>query len=208
GWFRYPEHALSAVFIRIVQELVHLRLVDPVGEHLGTDLLPALGERVRHVLEEHQPEHELLVLRGVHRAPQLVRGLPQGVPQLGHGGYAGQGVLPEAGLPSRRHAAPYRLDGGGVVPAKVNLPCTSPVVAIRHSSSTVSISRRARSLRASAAASSSSNRATSADGSFGNCTSSRRAGGRTAPARSEEHTSELQSRENLVCRLLLEKKKN
>src|SRR6266511_4854481 len=27
------------------------------------------------------------------------------------------------------------------------------------------------------------------------------------PARSEEHTSELQSRENLVCRLLLEKKK-
>src|SRR5436309_10248869 len=38
-------------------------------------------------------------------------------------------------------------------------------------------------------------------------------GGRAAPAarssgsRSEEHTSELQSRENLVCRLLLEKKK-
>src|SRR5436309_8689969 len=27
-------------------------------------------------------------------------------------------------------------------------------------------------------------------------------------ARSEEHTSELQSRENFVCRLLLEKKKN
>src|SRR5690606_40672700 len=30
---------------------------------------------------------------------------------------------------------------------------------------------------------------------------------RPARARSEEHTSELQSRENLVCRLLLEKKK-
>src|SRR6266511_1279729 len=30
----------------------------------------------------------------------------------------------------------------------------------------------------------------------------------TRPTRSEEHTSELQSRENLVCRLLLEKKKN
>src|SRR5690606_41092705 len=29
-----------------------------------------------------------------------------------------------------------------------------------------------------------------------------------ATIRSEEHTSELQSRENLVCRLLLEKKKN
>src|SRR2546427_3421003 len=30
----------------------------------------------------------------------------------------------------------------------------------------------------------------------------------TATARSEEHTSELQSQSNLVCRLLLEKKKN
>src|SRR5688572_31075478 len=29
----------------------------------------------------------------------------------------------------------------------------------------------------------------------------------TSPARSEEHTSELQSQSNLVCRLLLEKKK-
>src|SRR5436309_9700637 len=36
------------------------------------------------------------------------------------------------------------------------------------------------------------------------------AGANTAgvSGRSEEHTSELQSRENLVCRLLLEKKKN
>src|SRR6266513_5389328 len=32
-------------------------------------------------------------------------------------------------------------------------------------------------------------------------------GPRTCPARSEEHTSELQSRFDLVCRLLLEKKK-
>src|SRR6266511_6436465 len=31
---------------------------------------------------------------------------------------------------------------------------------------------------------------------------------RTSNGRSEEHTSELQSRENLVCRLLLETKKN
>src|SRR2546430_3979466 len=31
--------------------------------------------------------------------------------------------------------------------------------------------------------------------------------GSSAPARSEEHTSELQSQSNLVCRLLLEKKK-
>src|SRR2546430_5956058 len=33
-------------------------------------------------------------------------------------------------------------------------------------------------------------------------------GGRGAASRSEEHTSELQSQSNLVCRLLLEKKKN
>src|SRR5690606_41604075 len=31
--------------------------------------------------------------------------------------------------------------------------------------------------------------------------------GASSPVRSEEHTSELQSRENLVCRLLLEKNK-
>src|SRR3989442_11275326 len=35
----------------------------------------------------------------------------------------------------------------------------------------------------------------------------RRAGARTCSSRSEEHTSELQSRPHLVCRLLLEKKK-
>src|SRR5690606_41817991 len=35
----------------------------------------------------------------------------------------------------------------------------------------------------------------------------REPGGHVQRARSEEHTSELQSRENLVCRLLLEKKK-
>src|SRR2546422_7577512 len=35
-----------------------------------------------------------------------------------------------------------------------------------------------------------------------------RARGDTGPFRSEEHTSELQSRLHLVCRLLLEKKKN
>src|SRR3712207_8521375 len=33
-------------------------------------------------------------------------------------------------------------------------------------------------------------------------------GNHPAPVRSEEHTSELQSRQYLVCRLLLEKKKN
>src|SRR2546427_8373651 len=39
-------------------------------------------------------------------------------------------------------------------------------------------------------------------------TYSTRAPRATRPARSEEHTSELQSQSNLVCRLLLEKKKH
>src|SRR5256885_8851472 len=40
------------------------------------------------------------------------------------------------------------------------------------------------------------------------CGSPRPSSGRRPPPRSEEHTSELQSPCNLVCRLLLEKKKN
>src|SRR2546426_8769563 len=40
------------------------------------------------------------------------------------------------------------------------------------------------------------------------CARGARAGGPRGSARSEEHTSELQSPCNLVCRLLLEKKKN
>src|SRR5207302_11469417 len=42
-------------------------------------------------------------------------------------------------------------------------------------------------------------------GFFGADDQLRLVGDITAEARSEEHTSELQSRENLVCRLLLEK---
>src|SRR3712207_8633022 len=42
----------------------------------------------------------------------------------------------------------------------------------------------------------------------GDAASSARAGRAARSARSEEHTSELQSRQYLVCRLLLEKKKN
>src|SRR2546430_8146522 len=40
------------------------------------------------------------------------------------------------------------------------------------------------------------------------CTSRHAGRGRHPAVRSEEHTSELQSQSNLVCRLLLEKKKN
>src|SRR3989442_15137505 len=40
-----------------------------------------------------------------------------------------------------------------------------------------------------------------------NCRRTRKAGAKRREIRSEEHTSELQSRPHLVCRLLLEKKK-
>src|SRR3712207_8340898 len=42
---------------------------------------------------------------------------------------------------------------------------------------------------------------------YGVCFLSHQVGGFLGAARSEEHTSELQSRQYLVCRLLLEKKK-
>src|SRR5688572_1596884 len=45
------------------------------------------------------------------------------------------------------------------------------------------------------------------DQGFGDLFVIRVAGNIVAPSRSEEHTSELQSQSNLVCRLLLEKKK-
>src|SRR2546430_5002604 len=45
-------------------------------------------------------------------------------------------------------------------------------------------------------------------GTSGKGTAAARFGRRPVPHRSEEHTSELQSQSNLVCRLLLEKKKN
>src|SRR5260370_2810420 len=43
---------------------------------------------------------------------------------------------------------------------------------------------------------------------FPRCSVARHQGGTTQTGRSEEHTSELQSHLNLVCRLLLEKKKD
>src|SRR5690606_41691249 len=46
------------------------------------------------------------------------------------------------------------------------------------------------------------------EGAIQECVGAGAAGARGVTERSEEHTSELQSRENLVCRLLLEKKKH
>src|SRR2546427_9648394 len=61
-----------------------------------------------------------------------------------------------------------------------------------------------RSARSSPSTSGSSRRTPTSPRSF----RSSFARGTSSSARSEEHTSELQSQSNLVCRLLLEKKKN
>src|SRR5699024_4823990 len=61
-----------------------LILTEPVRDKVRRDLLTTLVERVRHVLEKHQAQHDVLVLRRVHGTPQLVRRLPQGVLELLH----------------------------------------------------------------------------------------------------------------------------
>src|SRR3712207_8806925 len=70
--------------------------------------------------------------------------------------------------------------------------------------STPTTSSAAPSRRSTGAARTSPPRTAPSSAACGSRSSTRRPG---TPARSEEHTSELQSRQYLVCRLLLEKKK-
>ena len=53
GVLRHPEHAFALVLVHVVEERLDPRLGHAVGEHIGADLLAALGEGVGHVLEEH-----------------------------------------------------------------------------------------------------------------------------------------------------------
>src|SRR5438445_10354078 len=85
---------------------------------------------------------------------------------------------------------------------EVRLPPSARVLA---SSCAVTLSRPSRRARASVATSTSFCFA-KASHAF-NSLSSRVSRSRSIGTRSEEHTSELQSRQYLVCRLLLEKKK-
>ena len=79
-----PEDVVAGVLVDVVELTADLRLVPPVGEQLGLDLLATLVEGVGDVLEEDEPEDDVLVLRRVHRAAQLVGGLPQRVLELLH----------------------------------------------------------------------------------------------------------------------------
>src|SRR5690606_40649064 len=78
---------------------------------------------------------------------------------------------------------------------------TSPAATARDRFLMVSIRLPVRPMRLKSASAKTSGRGNSHCRPSGPCT------GVPRVERSEEHTSELQSRENLVCRLLLEKKK-
>jgi hypothetical protein len=79
---RHPKDVLGQVLVAVLHHLVAHARVAHVIVVLGVcrpqaELLVALGERVRDVLEKHQPEDDVLVLGGVHVAAHLVGGGPQ-----------------------------------------------------------------------------------------------------------------------------------
>ena len=84
GVGRHPEDALGAVLVRVfrVRALVHL------GFELGVGFLEGVGD----VLEEDQAEDDVLVLGGVHAAPQGVGHPPQLGPVVGDDGVARFGL--------------------------------------------------------------------------------------------------------------------
>src|SRR5436309_7388383 len=96
-------------------------------------------------------------------------------------------MCPTTGMPASR-IAPTRLSVG---PARSSLTASAPP----------SLTKR------TAFSSADSSEIWNEPNGMSATTSERVAPRLTARVRSEEHTSELQSRENLVCRLLLEKKK-
>jgi hypothetical protein len=88
------EDAGALVLLRVVDEHRDLVVVHALRAQVGLDRGAPLDVGVGDVLEEHQPEDDVLVLRGVHRAAQLVGRLPQRVLELLHrGGGGGLGAL-------------------------------------------------------------------------------------------------------------------
>src|SRR5690606_23606410 len=83
---RDPEHTRPTVLVLVLQQRLRILLAQAVRDALGEDRAAPLLERVGHVLEEHEPQDHVLVLARVHGAAQLVRGLPERVLELLHGG--------------------------------------------------------------------------------------------------------------------------
>src|SRR5690606_40357822 len=96
--------------------------------------------------------------------------------------------------------ANYTLSLHDALPISIRAPATAPYNGLEKDGRSIPATRcNAESMSPAATSSPRSGLARSVQSPDGNDYSS---------PRSEEHTSELQSRENLVCRLLLEKKKD
>ena len=88
---RDPEHALGGVLVPVLQHSLagvlsgHEVVAGLVSHQLRQPLLAEL-ELVRDVLQEQQPEHDVLVLSGIHGGTQSVRGLPERIFQTQRAG--------------------------------------------------------------------------------------------------------------------------
>src|SRR2546427_9036012 len=124
--------------------------------------------------------------------------------RLGHGKIArstrgSAGALRAACQPRRTAAGPKpRTASPSLQASKASTSCCGERPSIMRTSVSAALSRPA-----SSSVSSRPSHAATAGGGGGGGGAASRSGGN----RSEEHTSELQSQSNLVCRLLLEKKK-
>jgi hypothetical protein len=74
-----PEHALGGVLVPRLQQLLGRFACNPFSSKLVPERSTTLLEGILHVLQEDQPENDVLVLAGVHGAAQLVGCLPQDV---------------------------------------------------------------------------------------------------------------------------------
>ena len=81
---RHPEHAVTGVLVDVVDELGDLVLVGPVASSSARICACRSSKASETYFRNTKAEDDVLVLRGVHRPPQLVRGLPQRVLELFH----------------------------------------------------------------------------------------------------------------------------
>ena len=77
-----PEDVLGGVLVAALQKRLNLVGRELVALQLGLQGVASRFKGVGDVLEEEQAEDDVLVLRGVHRAAELVGGLPEGVREI------------------------------------------------------------------------------------------------------------------------------
>jgi len=90
GFGRDPEDALGGVLIAAFEQAFEVLPLDAVLFQLFPELDAAGLERNRDVLQEQQPEHNLLVFRRINGAPELIGGLPKHIGVVEIGGVSGE----------------------------------------------------------------------------------------------------------------------